>query len=60
MSDNCIWTYGGDWESDYYETSCNEMFSLIDGTPEQNNYRFCPACGKPLVSVMAEPDKDDE
>lgn len=35
--------YNGDT---YYDCSvCGESFCLIDGTPTDNLYRYCPACG---------------
>ena len=30
----------------YYECSnCKEAFSLLEGTPEENKYNYCPNCG---------------
>lgn len=32
--------------SEHYECSrCKNEFILIDGTPEENNYHYCPNCG---------------
>ena len=34
------------WDGIYYECSvCREPFTLIDGTPSDNLYNFCPNCG---------------
>lgn len=34
------------WGGMYYECSvCQEAFTLIDGTPSDNLYNFCPYCG---------------
>ena len=34
------------WDGVYYECSvCKEAYTLIDGTPSDNNYNFCPNCG---------------
>lgn len=34
------------WDGTYYECSeCKEAFTLIDGTPSDNLYNFCPNCG---------------
>ena len=34
------------WTNVYYECSvCKEPFVLIDGTPTENLYNFCPNCG---------------
>jgi len=38
-----------DW--DYWETSCGESFYLEDGTPRDNNMRFCPYCGRRLEQM---------
>lgn len=35
--------YDGD---EYYECSiCKDAFTLMYGTPKDNNYNFCPNCG---------------
>lgn len=34
------------WDGVYYECSCcKEAFTLIDGTPSENLYNYCPNCG---------------
>lgn len=34
------------WENVFYECSeCGEAFTLIDGTPTDNLYYYCPFCG---------------
>lgn len=34
------------WDGIYYECSeCREAFTLMDGTPKDNLYNFCPSCG---------------
>lgn len=34
------------WDGVYYECSCcKEAFTLIDGTPSDNLYNYCPNCG---------------
>ena len=42
------WTaeIGYEGEVLYYECSnCKEAFSLLEGTPEENKYNYCPNCG---------------
>ena len=35
-----------EWGGVYYECSvCKEAFTLIDGTPTDNLYNYCPNCG---------------
>ena len=47
----------GEWQyhpEDYDELTwtcsrCGEVWTLIDGTPDDNNMDFCPACGSPMT-----------
>lgn len=48
--DVCEWRLC-DEEANVYDTSCRNPHILIEGTPEQNNYRFCPYCGKKIKVV---------
>ena len=39
------------WEEDcegYWNTACDNMFTLEEGTPEENQMKFCCYCGRPL------------
>ena len=48
----CTWTQG-DWDdSDCFSTSCDEEFTLIDGTPTENRIKYCHHCGKPVVEQL--------
>lgn len=45
-------------EDDYYGDSiiwccsvCKDRFIINDGTPEENNYKYCPSCGARMVNV---------
>ena len=40
----CSWSDDGDEEGNY-ETACGRLFSLTEGTPEENGMRFCCYCG---------------
>lgn len=45
-----------EWEpidTDYgtWETSCEQAFTMFDGSPRQNDMRFCCYCGLPLKEV---------
>lgn len=49
----------GRWE-DYEENTwqcseCGELFYLEDGTPQENEYRYCPNCGAKM-----DEEKEDE
>ncbi len=32
-------------DDDYYETGCDELFVLLEGSLEENNFNYCPYCG---------------
>lgn len=38
----CQWKDDGE---NNFETQCGEVFTLIHGTPAENNYNYCPHCG---------------
>ena len=40
----CLWTYQ-DIE-DYWDTECQKAFTISEGTPKENGFKFCPFCGK--------------
>jgi predicted nucleic acid-binding Zn-ribbon protein len=46
----CVWTY--DHRDDMWNTACGECFVFEDGTPLQNNHKFCGYCGKPLTESL--------
>ena len=48
--DVCEWRLC-DEESNVYDTSCRNPHILIEGTPRENNYEFCPYCGKKIKVV---------
>lgn len=40
------------WEENFggvYETECAKMFVIVDGTPTENEMRFCCYCGRTVV-----------
>lgn len=53
-------------EDDYYGDSiiwccsvCKDRFILNDGTPEENNYKYCPSCGARMVSADERKEKEN-
>ena len=49
----CNW-YRDDEDSDTWESNCGVLVTLNDGTPYQNDMRYCYKCGKPMFkSVIA-------
>ena len=48
--DVCEWRLC-DEDANVYDTSCRNPHILIEGTPQENNYEFCPYCGKKIKIV---------
>ena len=40
-----------DEEANVYDTSCRNPHILIEGTPKENDYEYCPYCGKKIKIV---------
>ena len=34
-----------DWDETWECSACGDEFDMIEGTPIDNGYRFCPSCG---------------
>jgi len=50
----CEWTYEG--SNDVWETACGKAFCIVEGTPQENEIRYCCFCGGKLTH----PGGDDE
>ena len=48
--DVCEWRLCNE-EANVYDTSCRNLHILIEGTPKENNYEYCPYCGKKIKVV---------
>ena len=48
--DVCEWRLC-DEEANVYDTSCRNPHILIEGTPKEHNYEYCPYCGKKIKAV---------
>ena len=47
--DVCEWKYD---DSEYYfESSCDHLHIFMSDGPKENEYRFCPYCGKKIRIV---------
>ena len=53
--DTCTWTHDDDEGS--WDAECGERWSITEGTPEENNFRFCPGCGRKVKTIFATPQK---
>lgn len=43
------------WQEDVegiWETDCKNSFVFSDGGPLENEFGFCPYCGKKILSIM--------
>ena len=51
----CTWTHDDDEGS--WDAECGERWSITEGTPEENNFRFCPGCGRQvkIETALAQP-----
>ena len=47
---------GEDFISLYKCSNCGEEFQLMDGTPNDNDYDYCPHCGAKMDEVKDETD----
>ena len=48
----CNWQYYTDDGEPYYETDCYNVHLFSEGTPKENGYKFCPYCGKRIITKM--------
>ena len=62
MTEKCSWTIDTDFDSEIYETGCGQAFTFNDGGPAENNFNFCPYCGKPIETQQLSTDweKDEK
>ena len=47
----CIWKEYKEARTEddgIYDTGCYNMFTIMEGNPKENNFKFCPYCGKPI------------
>ncbi len=49
--DKCDWVYNGD-DYSYYDTECKEAFIFEAGQIDDNKFKYCPYCGKPIKQRM--------
>ena len=49
--DKCKWTYTNDYDDSYYETGCDKAFVFFNDGPLENDFIYCPYCGKLVQEV---------
>ena len=47
----CIYKLGNEFDMEIYETSCDNLFQLIEGDLKDNNVVYCMYCGKKIKEV---------
>lgn len=50
-SSDCSWDCDSREDSGYYQSDCGHTFSFTDEGVEENGFKFCPFCGKPIEAV---------
>ena len=50
LTESCTWK---SLNNGTYETSCNHMFQINDGSPDDNGFKYCPFCGEMLNTGIA-------
>ena len=45
-NETCRWHVDDDG---IYVTECGNLFEIMDGTPAENEMRYCPYCGREIV-----------
>jgi hypothetical protein len=51
----CAWARDGE-DSDTWVTQCDHYFTINEGTPRDNDMKFCCFCGKPVDTYLPEED----
>lgn len=55
---SCHWSQDGE-DSDVWQTSCGNYFSITDGTPVENDMAYCCYCGTKLEQFPHELEDDE-
>ncbi len=46
-TNQCIWEF--DDHYCFYETDCKHSFQFMDDGIDENNFKYCPYCGRKIV-----------
>lgn len=49
MSEFCTWNQD---EENNYDTDCGHTYCIIEGTPVENEMKFCTFCGKVIAQEL--------
>ena len=48
----CTWKLVDD-DDNVWATDCDNLHQFFDGGPKENHYRYCPYCGKEIVTEVS-------
>jgi len=44
--DTCAWWPADEWDGSFFETTCRHAFEFTADGIQENDFVFCPFCGK--------------
>lgn len=47
----CDWNQNLIPDDESWDTSCKNRYLLIEGRPRDNDYNFCPGCGRHIREI---------
>lgn len=48
--DKCKWVFEGEYDG-HWSTSCAHKYIIMEGTPEENNMKYCTFCGNEIEQI---------
>lgn len=58
-AETCQWAIDDVGGESLYETQCGHAFEFNDEGCDENGFRWCPYCGKPIVETRTSEDEAD-
>ena len=46
LHEKCVWKADINFDDTVYDTECGHAFVFYDGGPAENEYIYCPSCGR--------------
>lgn len=58
----CVWREFESDDCDWWDTGCAHAYTIIEGTPLENEMKYCTYCGKEIEEILIEtlPDEEDD
>jgi hypothetical protein len=57
---SCTFKFTNNYDDEVYETECGNSLVFFDGGPRENEYKYCPFCGKVIIVIQDDPDGAQE